>query len=141
MTDLEKIVAFVERNHVVTICSAKGGVPWAANCFYVLDQHAMALVVMSEPKTRHASEWLENDLVAGTISNQEASVARLQGIQYTARTCLLEGADKRHAFQLYLKRFPIAAVHSAPIWHIALETVKFTDNTLGFGSKMLWERN
>jgi uncharacterized protein YhbP (UPF0306 family) len=29
----------------------------------------------------------------------------------------------------------------APVWEIRLDEVKFTDNTLGFGKKMHWQRD
>ena len=30
---------------------------------------------------------------------------------------------------------------AAPVWEIRLDEIKFTDNTLGFGKKMIWLRN
>ena len=40
----------------------------------------------------------------------------------------------------YNRRFPVARMLSAPVWEIRLDEIKFTDNTLGFGKKMIWLR-
>ena len=38
------------------------------------------------------------------------------------------------------KKFPLAGIFRGDIWVIELSHIKFTDNTLVFGKKMLWER-
>ena len=35
----------------------------------------------------------------------------------------------------------VARMLSAPVWEIRLDEIKFTDNTLGFGKKMIWLRD
>lgn len=142
MTDRDKIVSFLADNHVLSVCTAHDGVPWAANCFYAFDTEQMAFLVMSDEKTRHTTEWLACPQVAGTVSSQESSVARLRGVQFSARVSRLDGEagyDAAHA--LYVKRFPIARLHSAPLWSVAIGMAKMTDNTLGFGTKLMWARS
>ncbi len=39
----------------------------------------------------------------------------------------------------YLKRFPFAAASKLDMWVLEPEYIKFTDNTLGFGIKLIWE--
>jgi hypothetical protein len=34
----------------------------------------------------------------------------------------------------------VAAALKAPVWEIRLDELKFTDNTLGFGTKLHWLR-
>ncbi|WP_319773292.1 pyridoxamine 5'-phosphate oxidase family protein [Breoghania sp.] len=140
MTDTEKIIAYIEENRVLTLCTARGSLPWAANCFYAFDRATMTLLLMSDPATRHAIELAENDRVAGTITSQESTVVRLRGLQFTGRGSLMKGAQMETGREIYLQRFPIARLHSAPLWAIKLETVKFTNNTLGFGTKLRWTR-
>jgi len=41
-------------------------------------------------------------------------------------------------YQLYYQKFPFAETMPAPIWGIKLDWVKVTDNTLGFGTKLIW---
>ena len=40
----------------------------------------------------------------------------------------------------YLKRFPYAAIAPLSLWVLKAHTLKHTDNTLGFGKKLLWNR-
>jgi uncharacterized protein YhbP (UPF0306 family) len=40
----------------------------------------------------------------------------------------------------YIKRFPYAAVAPLNIWVIEPDFMKLTDNTLGFGKKLIWNR-
>ena len=41
----------------------------------------------------------------------------------------------------YVNRFPIARMLRAPVWEIRPDELKFTDNTLGFGTKLHWLRH
>lgn len=140
MDDLERILAYIKDNTVLTLCSVRESQPWAANCFYCFDRDAMAFLVMTEMKTRHGGEMADNPLVAGTISSQIATVARLRGVQFSGRALCLEGADEEHGRQLYYHRFPFARLRPAPLWSIAADVLKMTDNRLGFGSKLNWQR-
>ena len=40
----------------------------------------------------------------------------------------------------YLKRFPYAVLMKTQLWIVELTFVKFTDNRLGFGKKIIWEK-
>ena len=40
----------------------------------------------------------------------------------------------------YLKRFPYAVFKGGEVWLITPDRMKYTDNRLGFGKKLLWER-
>jgi uncharacterized protein YhbP (UPF0306 family) len=34
----------------------------------------------------------------------------------------------------------VAVAMKAPVWRLKLNYIKMTDNTLGFGKKLLWDR-
>ena len=40
----------------------------------------------------------------------------------------------------YLKRFPVAALMDTQLWVVKLTFIKMTDNRLGFGKKLVWEK-
>ena len=40
----------------------------------------------------------------------------------------------------YIKAFPYAAVADLSLWRIEADMMKLTDNTLGFGKKLIWHR-
>ena len=41
---------------------------------------------------------------------------------------------------LYIKRFPYTAVADLTLWRLEADFMKLTDNTLGFGKKLIWQR-
>ncbi|SQI43321.1 Uncharacterized protein conserved in bacteria [Leminorella richardii] len=139
---LKAICRYLGKQHVVTLCVTEDdGLPWCASCFYAFDADSMSLFLMTETTTRHGRAALNHECVSGTITAQTRNVLLIQGIQYRGRLNLLEGEEAQRARALYLKRFPIARMASAPLWRLTLDDVKMTDNRAGFGTKRLWQRS
>jgi uncharacterized protein YhbP (UPF0306 family) len=40
----------------------------------------------------------------------------------------------------YLKRFPYAALMNTSLWIVDVSYIKMTDNRMGFGKKLIWEK-
>ncbi|WP_347253400.1 YhbP family protein [Leminorella grimontii] len=138
---LKAICRYLSKQHVVTLCVTEDdGFPWCASCFYAFDAESMSLLLMTEATTRHGRAALNDERTAGAITAQTRNVLLIQGIQYRGRLTLLEGEEAQRARALYLKRFPIARMASAPLWRLSLDEVKMTDNRAGFGAKRLWRR-
>ncbi|MDR3435390.1 pyridoxamine 5'-phosphate oxidase family protein [Telmatospirillum sp.] len=140
MSDVDKIVSYIKANNILTLCTASGVLPWAASCFYAFDKEAMTFVCLTSLDTRHGAEMSANANVAGTISSQQANVAKIRGLQYSGTAVLLAGDREQHGRDLYYKRFPFARLHAAPIWAILPDVIKYTDNSFGFGTKLSWQR-
>lgn len=138
--DLTAICRFLTKQHVLTLCAGNGIDMWCANCFYVFDESSMALWLLTSPGTRHGSLIQQNPAVAGTIAPQPKSIALIKGVQYRGQIQCLAGEAEHQARHHYYQRFPMARVMSSPIWQLTLEEVKMTDNTLGFGKKLHWQR-
>lgn len=138
--DVKIISRYLSKNHVLALCAHADGDIWSANCFYVADIERMSLYFMTELKTRHGSLMHKNPHVVGTIATQPKTVALIQGIQYSGSATLLEGEEDRAARALYCEHFPVAAAMKAPVWQLRLDEIKMTDNTLGFGTKLMWKR-
>lgn len=100
----------------------------------------MCLFLLSEQETQHAQMILRNPKVSGTVAGQPRIVARIQGLQFSGICHVLEGEESKAARKLYLRRFPVALASRAPLWALKINKAKLTDNRLGFGSKILWER-
>ncbi|WP_051228929.1 YhbP family protein [Paludibacterium yongneupense] len=131
---------FLTRQHVLTLCAMHEGELWCANAFYVFDADAMALDVMTSARTRHGVMMTENPRIAGTIARQTRAVDLIQGVQYRGDIRVLGTKQDTEARLRYCRRFPVARALSAPMWRIAMEEIKFTDNSQHFAHKTLWTR-
>ncbi|GAB2896011.1 YhbP family protein [Microvirgula curvata] len=132
---------FILGHHVLSLATCDANGPWAASCFYAFDQADVALLILSSGETRHGRHMRDRPQVAGTISGQPQAVHEICGLQFTARAILLEQDLRDRALQCYIGRHPQAGLHTAPVWRLALEQLKFTDNRQQFGHKTRWSRS
>lgn len=138
--DQQRIMRFLNKQHVLTLCASNGSEMWSANCFYVFCAERMALWLMTEPHTRHGELMQQNAVVVGTIAQQTRVIALIKGVQYCGVISQLNGDDEMMARAHYCKRFAVAILMKTPVWEISLQEIKMTDNTLGFGKKLHWMR-
>lgn len=136
----EKIVGFIRMHHVMTLATVADGQPWCSNIFYAYIPASNLFVFASEFHTRHIAEALANLYVAGSIVLETKIVGRVQGLQLTGTTRPMSVEDGDNLRKAYLKRFPYAAAMSLDLWVLDPAYMKFTDNTLGFGKKLVWEK-
>ena len=131
----KRIVDFIKRHHVLTLATTSGkGEPYGAACFYAYDKERNRLIFTSDDTTRHAQEMLQNSTVACGITLETRAVGKVQGAQICGTA--ERGDDKDRS--IYIKRFPYAALAPLNIWAIVPSFIKLTDNTLGFGKKLIW---
>ncbi|AVF36017.1 YhbP family protein [Rahnella sikkimica] len=138
--DLKHILKFLTKNHVLALCAAADGEMWSANCFYVTDAENLSLYFMTELKTLHGTLMAKSPPVVGTVAPHPKTIALIKGIQYRGDATILSGEEESHARRLYCQHFPVAIAMKAPVWALKLNSIKMTDNALGFGKKLLWER-
>ncbi len=141
METLAAISRWLAKQHVVSWCVANGGELWCANAFYVYDPQRVAFYLLSEETTRHGQMTGKQAPVAGTVNGQPKTVALIRGVQFKGEIRLLDGDEAAEKRALYVRRFQVARVLSAPVWELRLDELKFTDNTLGFGKKLHWLRD
>ena len=131
----KRIIDFIKRHHVLTLATVSSeGDPYCAACFYAYDKERNCLIFTSDNATRHAQEMLQNSKVAIGITLETRIVGKVQGVQICGTAKRGDEADKAQ----YIKRFPYAAVAPLNIWAIEPSFIKLTDNTLGFGKKLIW---
>jgi len=136
-----KITSFLKKHHVLTLATVAGDQPWVANCFYAFVEEQMAFVFTSGYETRHVQEAALNPKVAGNVVLETSIIGKIQGIQFSGTLVKAEGDALAKASSAYLKRFPFAALMDTTLWILAIDYLKMTDNRLGFGKKLLWERS
>ena len=119
----KKIERFISHHNVLTLATATNdGAPYCCNCFYAYDADTAAFIFTTDSTTRHGQMMSENN--------------RVQGLQITGTIKPAADGDK----MTYIKSFPYAAVADLHLWRLEADFLKLTDNTLGFGKKLIWQR-
>lgn len=133
----QRITTFIRKHHVLTLATVGGdNLPYVANCFYAYDTLRNRIIFTSDLSTRHAQEMTLKSRVALSIVRETRIVGCVEGIQ-------IEGVAERgsdEAKRLYIKRFPYAAVAPLTLWEVEPTRMKLTDNKLGFGKKLIWQK-
>lgn len=144
-----RIIKFLKKHHVLTLATFGSGV-WCCNLFYAYvdrgnldcdisiddkigDENSSggSLIFTSKPQTRHICDGLGKSVAASVVLESKI-VGNLQGTQIVG--LLRAGTDSEKI--AYLKRFPYAVLGLEEIYAIDIIGVKFTDNKLGFGTKL-----
>jgi uncharacterized protein YhbP (UPF0306 family) len=131
-----KIVKFIKRHHVMTLATTNSDIPYCCNLFYAYDEESAALIFTSDSTTKHTQMFTKNPQAACSIVLETRVVGKVQGLQAMGEIKPAQPGDK----SLYIKRFPYALVADLTLWRMELNYLKLTDNTLGFGKKLIWQR-
>jgi len=133
---LTKISAFIEQHHVMSLATTYDGELSACSLFYAYHQEKRAFIVASSEDTTHIQHILHNSNVAGNILLETKKVGEIKGLQFRGEfTLLKENALKLH----YFKALPYALALNPTLWQIEVDSFKLTDNSLGFGKKLIWQ--
>jgi uncharacterized protein YhbP (UPF0306 family) len=136
----ERISRFFRKHHVLTIATTADNEPWCANCFFVYLEDENSLVFTTDTETRHGKEFLKNRLVAGSVVLETLVIGKIRGIQFQGIVSEPEGDLAEKSRRSYLKRFPVAMLMDTHLWVVELTHIKMTDNRLGFGKKLIWNK-
>lgn len=136
----KKIAGFIKRHHVMTLATSAGEVPYCANVFYSYMAEENMFVFTSSQATRHGAEMLANSKVGGSIVLETKAVGKIQGVQLQGIATPAEGELSKKARRAYLMAFPYAVVADLELWTLSPTFMKLTDNRLGFGKKLIWQK-
>lgn len=136
----KRIVKFLHEHHVLTLATSFDEEPYCANCFYVYLEKENSLVFTSEYHTKHIQQASHNIYVAGTVVLETDIIGKIQGVQFQGIISEPRDALYEEAKKAFVNRFPIAKLMNTTFWVIDLTFLKFTDNRLGFGKKLIWEK-
>ena len=134
----KRIVRFFRKHHVLTIATTVNNEPWCANCFYVYLEEENVLIFTTDTETRHGKEFILNPLVAGSVVLETPLIGKIRGIQFQGLVSEPRGELSEKIKSAYLKRFPVAMLMETRLWVVELTYIKYTDNRLGFGKKVIW---
>lgn len=135
-----RISDFIKEHHVLTLATSNDSESWCANCFYVYVKDEISFLFTSDIDTKHIQLALENPNVSGSIVLETKIVGKIRGIQFTG--VIQQVAKNEYAkYKLkYLKKYPFAVLINTELWVVKIQKIKMTDNRLGFGKKLNWER-
>jgi uncharacterized protein len=141
-----RIAAFLDANHVVSLATCGSDGPHAASVFYVRD--GLALLWVSDPKSRHSTELEANARVAATVAPDYFEFADIRGVQISGKAHMITDASEHAKARLMLHaRYPSLKRMSEgpPGLQEAYQRVEFyrleptqlvlIDNSRGFGHK------
>ncbi len=135
------ITDFIERQKTASVCCLdEENNPYCFSVFYVFDRVERRLYFKSSASSNHARHLLKNKKIAGTIMPDKLNMLAIRGIQFTGIVMDDTNTLHHHATAEYHKRIPLALAMSGEVWAIQLETIKMTDNTIGLGKKINWQR-
>ena len=137
MEDLIKIIKFINKHHVAIVCTNNNNELWAFNCFYSFYEENTSIIFLSDDNTKHISNILHNNSVAASIVLETKIIYKIQGLQIQGTVFKTTESAKQNN---YIKRFPYAMIANTSFWELKINNLKLTDNSLGFGKKIYWER-
>lgn len=138
----QSIINFISDQKVATVCCIDAnGFPQCFNCFYAFNSNDGLLHFKSSPSSDHSRLLLQKPQVAGSILPGKLNVLALKGVQFKGIVINASNALCQNAIADYHKKFPYALAKSGEVWTIQLESIKMTDNSKGFGTKILWNRS
>lgn len=140
MADLnEKVLSFLGNNKVATVCFVtKDNIPYCINCFYAFDEKNTVLVFKSSFGTSHDTLIKPDAPVSGTILPNSISLLNVKGIQFSGKLINPTEIDYLKLSAFYTKNYVMSLAMPGYIWAVRLEFIKYTDNSLGLGNKIIW---
>ncbi len=135
-----EIIKFIKRHHVLTLATVSNNIPYTSNMFYCFVEDKGYFVFTSDDNTKHINDVKGNDNVAINIVLETRIVGKIQGLQATGKIFKPCEEEMSLIKKSYLKKYPYAAVMELNLWVVEMKTAKLTDNALGFGKKIKWEK-
>jgi uncharacterized protein len=140
----DRIAAFLDAHHVMSLATSGAHGPHAANLFYARD--GFVLFWVSDPASRHSVEIETDARAAATIAPDFSDYAMIRGLQLAGRARRVsDPAERVRAQRILEARYPFlrqiadAALgevyRRAEIYRFDVVRIVLIDNSRGFGHK------
>ena len=135
------IIEFLQNQNCATVCCTdETGKPYCFSCFYAFDSCKGILYFKSSANSLHAVIMKKNPLIAGTVLPDRLNKLSVKGIQFEAEVLDSTTSGVQDGMKNYFKKHPVALLMPGELWALQINQIKMTDNTLGFGKKIIWNR-
>jgi len=136
--NLAKIETFLKDHHVMSLATSDVKELSVCSLFYAYDEKKLSFVVASSEDTMHINHIKRNQNIAGNILLETKTVGKIQGVQFKGEFREVEDGELK---KFYFQTFPHAKIMRPKLWQIKVNYFKMTDNTLGFGKKIIWRKS
>jgi uncharacterized protein YhbP (UPF0306 family) len=138
----ENILQFINSQTCASVCciGLQTNQPYCFSCFYAFSGKDGLLVFKSSATAHHSHLIQENSFVAGTILPDKLNSLVVKGIQFEGVVLAFDHPLAVNAFKNYHKKNPLALAIPGEMWTIQLNHIKMTDSAVGFGKKIVWDR-
>ena len=133
------ITTFLDKQTALTIATTVDDNPYCATCFYAYSGGSGILVFKSSRDTIHIQNGIKNSRISGCVLPDKLIIGKVQGVQFSGVFVEPEGKMLEEAKRSYYKKYPFALAIPGELWAVKLSHIKFTDSTLGFGKKLIWD--
>lgn len=141
---VDRIAAFLDAHHVMSLATSGAHGPHAANLFYARD--GFVLFWVSDPASRHSVEIETDARAAVTIAPDFSDYAMIRGLQLGGRACRIsDPAERGRARRILEARYPFLrqiadeglseTYRRAEIYRLDVVRIVLIDNSRGFGHK------
>ncbi len=134
--NLDKINLFLAKHHLLSLATTNNNELSVCSLFYAFDKEKNSFIVASDEGTTHIQNIFKNPFIAGSVALETKIIGKIQGVQFKGEISLLRDKSLK---KLYFKIFPYALIMNPKLWKIKIHYFKMTDNTLGFGKKIIWQ--
>ena len=131
---LKHIEEFIQEHHVMSLASLSKDELSVCSLFYVYDKDTKSFIVASSEETLHIQHISQNKNIAGNILLETKEVGKIKGLQFRGEFLPL---NTKELEELYFNAFPYAKELHPKLWQIQANYFKLTDNSLGFGKKII----
>ena len=135
-SDFDKITSFFFLYYVLSLATSNGSELSACSLFYTYSPDINSFIVASSDETTHMKHIHTNNKVAGNILLETKNIGKIQGVQFKGIFSQLDDVSYK---EIYFKTFPASRIMNPILWQIKVDYFKMTDNTLGFGKKIIWQ--
>lgn len=134
----KRIVAFLQAQTILTLATCINNMPYCSPCFYAYSAEDNLVVFKSAESTLHIEQGLANENVSVGILPNKLVSGKVQGVQMTGKFFRPQNQVLSSIKSVYYKKYPFALAISGDLWAVKPTWIKFTDNTLGVGKKLIW---
>lgn len=131
----DDILKFINEHHVLSMATSAEDTLSSCSLFYVFVEDEICFVFASDEATEHIRNIRQNPHVSASIYNETTEVNEIKGLQIRGTVSEAPAGYE----ELYVTKYSYAKeVQNKTIWKLSVTALKYTDNSVEFGHKEMW---